>query len=144
MVIKKRIVAVDEQNHSILFAINSTLDEFRFCNTINEELDISLQMQSPREYEVNSVPVVHSFYSYFDDNKKNQFDCIANKTDKGNVVDFMETITYFLRVSNVFIDSEIQNIQHKISQIESVIFVQKIDFTKLTQRQQKTLLHLFQ
>ena len=144
MVVKKRIVAVDEQNHTVLFAVNSTLDEFRFCNALNVELDISLQMQSPRNYEVNGVSVIHSFYSYFDDNKKNQFDCIANKTDKGNVVEFMETITYFLKVSNIYITSEIQDIQQKISQLESVIFIQKIDFTKLTQRQQKVLLHLFQ
>ena len=141
---KKNIIKIENAKNSYLYAISASQDEFSFCNSINQEFNISLMIQQPFEYELSSgTSILHSFYSTVDEIRKFQFDVISNKTEKGTLVESMDSINYFIRISSMYSDSKIVDIKKKILQLDSVMYVQKIDIEKYTPKQRIQLTHLF-
>jgi len=141
---KKNIIKIENAKNSFLYAISASKDEFSFCNSINQEFNISLMIQQPLEYELSSgASILHSFYSTVDEIRKIQFDVISNKTEKGILVDAMDSINFFIRISNLYSEAKVVDVKKKISQLESVIYVQKVDIEKCTPKQRMQLTHLF-
>lgn len=141
---KKKIIKIEENQNFVIFAVATTLDEFSFCNAINDVFGIALQIKPPATYELlNGTKVLHSFYSTTDDLSKTNFEVIANRTSKGVLIESMESVNYFVRCTSINIDSKVTDFAKKIMNIEGVLFVQKIGLSDLQLKVKNQLIHLF-
>lgn len=142
MVIKKKIITIDTSSNNILLAIQVNCDEFNLIDTLQKELSVDFKIQQPRSYELSSgITTLHAYYMASDEYRKLQIRIIANKTDKGALIDFMDSINFFVEISAIDITAHaiVQNIQL----IPIVLYAQKIDIQKYAMKQQKYFTQLF-
>jgi hypothetical protein len=142
MVIKKKIISVDSNSNNTLFALRVNCDEFSFIELLQHELTIELQIQPPREYELSSgITTIHSLYEGYDTIRKLSIQLIANKTNKGYLIDFMDSIDYFVQIATI--QTSLEQIHQTLLSLQSVLFIQKIEKQNYTIKQQKYIAHLF-
>jgi len=142
MAVKKKIISIENNSNSTILALRVNCNEFSFIDILQQELGVMLKIQQPRVFELSSgISTIHALYSAHDEQRKITIDLIANKTDKGPLIDFMDSIDFFLRITGLSIGLEprIQSIQN----ISSILYAQKIDLQKFNNKQQKIITHIF-
>lgn len=142
MAIKKKIITIETNSNNTLLALRVNCDEFSFIEILQHELSIDFKIQKPHEYELSSgATTIHASYSGYDETRKLRLDVIANKTDKGALIDFMDSIDFFIQFSALYIP--IDEIQQTVQKIQTVLYAQKIDIHKFSVKQQKYISNLF-
>ncbi|MFO7868873.1 MAG: IPExxxVDY family protein [Bacteroidales bacterium] len=129
-----------------VLAVASRADEFGFCNLLRTELgiDLSVQEQGKTVFSDGSEEVF-PIYSYYDEQTKTRYEMVVNAVyNNKKIVPFLDTISFFLQCNfHEYADDMSEYIIRRIKNIDSILFVQKIEHGKYSQKQRVQLRKLF-
>ncbi len=141
---KKHILNFSKNSTSVMFGISSVLEEFAFLQLLQKEMNIYLSIREQVTNEVSSKKIIsYSVYSFYDEEKQISYDLIANKTEFGPIVDFLDNISYIFRCTADYIEIEEDRIQSQLASLEQILFVQKMKEDMFTKKQNAVLYNAF-
>lgn len=127
-----------------IFAICSKLDFFRFCTTLNGLFSIDLQGQKPLNVTKNGNNLQLPYFAYHNPNNNMTVTVVENKINDLTLIEFYKNIPYFVKVSPIISDMQIDDLQKKLQSIDNFSFIQRIQYTSLSKQQVNTLNSIFQ
>lgn len=144
--VKSKIHILSPHTHSDsrVFGITAHSNEFQFCAILNAEFQIDLKVTEHVCFEVSpKKKMEYSIYSYYDSQRMMNFELVSNVTKQGVIIDFLDSISFFFRCSSDYIKDEENNLYESIKNIDSVLFVQKIENGNYSPKQRSVLRRLF-
>lgn len=127
-----------------IFAICTNLNVFQFCATINSLFSINLQGQKHIPLELQGKVVEPSHYSSSKPNDNVTITVVENQVDGQPLVDFLKNISYFVKISPIVTESQIEDFRKVLSSTENFTFVQRVAQLNFTKQQETTLNTIFQ
>ncbi len=143
---KTKIHTLSSLTHanSRVYGIATSNNEIQFCTYVNAELQIDLKVSEQVEFKINPQKTIkYSIYSYYDELRMMNFELVSNVTKHGVIIGFLDSISFFLRCSSEYIKDEENDLYTRLKNIDSVLFVQKIEDGNYSQKQRTILRRLF-
>ena len=128
-----------------IFALSTSLNEMQMCLKINQLLHIDLQRKSPITVTIKKNEVQPACFSSEDTLRRVTVTLIDNKSITPTL-DFFKNISFFIKISPVNSESQINEIHQTLASCNEFLFIQKIekDKTPLNKQQSATFNSLFQ
>jgi hypothetical protein len=110
------------------FCINTSLNDYHFCWTVNEALQLNLIRM-----EDLSIPETEKRFSVYQDSETTQSFCyslLSLKSENGVLVKELASFDFIICVEGQLSDTNIASITAKAADIKNVLLITKLD-TKL-------------
>ena len=128
-----------------IFALSTSLNEMQMCLKINQLLNINLQRKSPVTITLKKKDIQPLCFSSDDILRRVTITLIDNKSITPTL-DFLKNISFFIKISPVNSESQINEIQQTLASCDEFLFIQRIEVGKtLLSKQQLAIFNsLFQ
>lgn len=128
-----------------IFALSTSLNEMQMCLKINQLLHIDLQRKSPITVTIKKNEVQPICFSSEDPLRRVTVTLIDNKSITPTL-DFLKNISFFIKISPVNSESQINEIHQTLASCNEFLFIQRIEIDKtLLNKQQLAIFNaLFQ
>ncbi len=128
-----------------IFALSTSLNEMQMCLKINQLLNINLQRKSPVTITLKKKDIQPLCFSSDDILRRVTITLIDNKSITPTL-DFLKNISFFIKISPVNSEIQINEIQQTLASCDEFLFIQRIEVGKtLLSKQQLAIFNsLFQ
>ena len=128
-----------------IFALSTSLNEMQMCLKINQLLNIDLQRKSPITITLKKKDIQPLCFSSDDMLRRVTITLIDNKSITPTL-DFLKNISFFIKISPVNSESQINEIHQTLASCDDFLFIQRIEAGKtLLNKQQLAIFNsLFQ
>ena len=128
-----------------IFALSTSLNEMQMCLKINQLLNIDLQRKSPITITLKKKDIQPLCFSADDMLRRVTITLIDNKSITPTL-DFLKNISFFIKISPVNSESQINEIHQTLASCDDFLFIQRIEVGKtLLNKQQLAIFNsLFQ
>ena len=128
-----------------IFALSTSLNEMQMCLKINQLLNINLQRKSPVTITLKKKDIQPLCFSSDDILRRVTITLIDNKSITPTL-DFLKNISFFIKISPVNSESQINEIHQTLASCDDFLFIQRIEVGKtLLSKQQLAIFNsLFQ
>jgi|SRR5574344_804047 hypothetical protein len=128
-----------------IFALSTSLNEMQMCLKINQLLNIDLQRKSPITITLKKKDIQPLCFSSDDMLRRVTITLIDNKSITPTL-DFLKNISFFIKISPVNSESQINEIHQTLASCDDFLFIQRIEVGKtLLNKQQLAIFNsLFQ
>ena len=128
-----------------IFALSTSLNEMQMCLKINQLLNIDLQRKSPVTITLKKKDIQPLCFSSDDILRRVTITLIDNKSITPTL-DFLKNISFFIKISPVNSEIQINEIQQTLASCDEFLFIQRIEVGKtLLSKQQLAIFNsLFQ
>lgn len=128
-----------------IFALSTSLNEMQMCLKINQLLNINLQRKSPVTITLKKKDIQPLCFSSDDILRRVTITLIDNKSITPTL-DFLKNISFFIKISPVNSESQINEIHQTLASCDEFLFIQRIEVGKtLLSKQQLAIFNsLFQ
>ena len=128
-----------------IFALSTSLNELQMCLKINQLLNINLQRKSPVTITLKKKDILPLCFSSDDILRRVTIPLIDNKSIS-TTLDFLKNISFFIKISPVNSEIQINEIQQTLASCDEFLFIQRIEVGKtLLSKQQLAIFNsLFQ
>lgn len=128
-----------------IFALSTSLNEMQMCLKINQLLNIDLQRKSPVTITLKKKDIQPLCFSSDDMLRRVTITLIDNKSITPTL-DFLKNISFFIKISPVNSEIQINEIQQTLASCDEFLFIQRIEVGKtLLSKQQLAIFNsLFQ
>ena len=114
-----------------LIGISSSENDYRLSWEINKILGISLRKGTDHVIKKKEIEQVFLVYTFYDEEVFLQYSLIANKSEKGYLIEELRNIDYFLQIHGDLSDNQKQQIISSIKNIKGVSGIFKLDINTL-------------
>jgi len=128
-----------------IYALSTSLNEMQMCLKINQLLNIDLQRKSPITITLKKKDIQPLCFSSDDMLRRVTITLIDNKSITPTL-DFLKNISFFIKISPVNSESQINEIHQTLASCDDFLFIQRIEVGKtLLNKQQLAIFNsLFQ
>ncbi len=128
-----------------IYALSTSLNEMQMCLKINQLLNIDLQRKSPITITLKKKDIQPLCFSSDDMLRRVTITLIDNKSITPTL-DFLKNISFFIKISPVNSESQINEIHQTLASCDDFLFIQRIEAGKtLLNKQQLAIFNsLFQ
>lgn len=128
-----------------IYALSTSLNEMQMCLKINQLLNINLQRKSPVTITLKKKDIQPLCFSSDDILRRVTITLIDNKSITPTL-DFLKNISFFIKISPVNSEIQINEIQQTLASCDEFLFIQRIEVGKtLLSKQQLAIFNsLFQ
>ena len=114
-----------------LLGISSSENDYRLSWEMNKALEISLKKNADHITKKKEIEQVFLVYTFYDEEVFLQYSLIANKSEKGYLIEELRNIDYFLQIHGDLSDNQKQQIISSIKNIKGVSGIFKLDINTL-------------
>jgi len=114
-----------------LLGISSSENDYRLSWEMNKALEISLKKGTDHITKKKEIEQVFLVYTFYDEEVFLQYSLIANKSEKGYLIEELRNIDYFLQIHGDLSDNQKQQIISSIKNIKGVSGIFKLDINTL-------------
>jgi hypothetical protein len=135
--LKKHLLEIEYDFDFVLIGISSHEKDYRICWALNNKLDIELTKTDALEIKDKKQEEASSF-SLFVCERPDEFMeymIIANRSEKGLLIPEQKQMDYFFVIKGEIEDEAVQEMIHKIKEINFVLTAMRIDPSVLKSKQ---------
>ena len=114
-----------------LLGISSSENDYRLSWEMNKALEISLKKGTDHITKKKEIEQVFLVYTFYVEEVFLQYSLIANKSEKGYLIEELRNIDYFLQIHGDLSDNQKQQIISSIKNIKGVSGIFKLDINTL-------------
>lgn len=120
-----------------IFALSTSLNEMQMCLKINQLLNIDLQRKSPVTITLKKKDIQPLCFSSDDLLRRVTITLIDNKSI-APTLDFLKNISFFIKISPINSESQINEIQQTLASCNEFLFIQRIEIDQMLLNKQQS------
>ncbi len=120
-----------------IIALSTSLNEMQMCLKINQLLNIDLQRKSPVTITLKKKDIQPLCFSSDDLLRRVTITLIDNKSI-AQTLDFLKNISFFIKISPINSESQINEIHQTLASCEEFLFIQKIEIDQMQLNKQQS------
>ena len=137
MALRKHKLEYKEIFDFLLFGLSSHENDYRLVWKINQEFSFNFERGQNHKLisKKTGSEIEFTLYSYDDEDTFYLYYLIANKSDKGVLIEELKNIDYLVLIQGEFTEAFSNSFQNRLKKIENIQGVFKIDPSTLKNRE---------